>query len=283
MAYPSISGPYGLIPVNLVGGRVEAGSTRMFPIASGYNQNINFGDVVQIAADGTLVKSAIASVGATQATPAGGQIGVFLGCEYSVTGGGSVIQGKNRFQNWRASTVTSDCVAYVCDDPQQVFKAAALTNTGSVTNTNLAAFSPIYLGSLLEYIPNYSATAPLNGNSTAGLCAGTSNAPITATAPFRVVQFVTDTAVTTGTTISATATNATQTLTSTAGIYPGMAISGSGVTAGTYVQSVTSTQIVASASITGVAGTAISFVGYPEVLVTWNFGSHSYMQNAGRQ
>jgi hypothetical protein len=283
MAYPSISGAYGLIPVNLVGGRVEAGSTRMIPIASGYNQNINFGDLVQLASDGTLIKSAIASVGGTQSTPTGGFIGVFLGCEYSVVGGGSVIQGKNRYQNWRLNTSTSDAVAYVCDDPQQVFKAAAVVNNGTVTSTSLAAFGSIYLGSLLEYVPNYSSTAPLNGNSTAGLCAGTSNAPVTATAPFRIVQLVPDTAVTTVTTVSATVTSATQTLTSTTGIYPGMLISGTGVSTGTYVQSVTSTQIVASAPITGTAGNSITFVGYPEVLVTWNFGSHAYMQNAGRQ
>ena len=36
MAYPTVSAPYGLKPVNLIGGRVYAGSTRMFPIVNGY-------------------------------------------------------------------------------------------------------------------------------------------------------------------------------------------------------------------------------------------------------
>ena len=35
MAYPTVSGPYGLEPINLVGGQVFAGQTRLFPIASG--------------------------------------------------------------------------------------------------------------------------------------------------------------------------------------------------------------------------------------------------------
>ena len=36
MAYPQVNGPYGLLPTNLTGGQVFAGSTRMIPIASGY-------------------------------------------------------------------------------------------------------------------------------------------------------------------------------------------------------------------------------------------------------
>jgi hypothetical protein len=35
MAYPTVNGPNGLLPANLIGGRVFAGSTRMIPIASG--------------------------------------------------------------------------------------------------------------------------------------------------------------------------------------------------------------------------------------------------------
>ena len=35
MAYPVISAPYGLKPINLIGGQVFAGSTRMVPIQIG--------------------------------------------------------------------------------------------------------------------------------------------------------------------------------------------------------------------------------------------------------
>ena len=40
MAWPTISGPYGLKPVNKLGGTPFAGATRHFAIASGYNTNI---------------------------------------------------------------------------------------------------------------------------------------------------------------------------------------------------------------------------------------------------
>ena len=40
MAYPIVSAPYGLKPINLIGGQVFAGSTRYLPIASNYGTNI---------------------------------------------------------------------------------------------------------------------------------------------------------------------------------------------------------------------------------------------------
>ena len=54
MAWPTIDGPYGLKPVNKLGGTPFAGATRHFAIASGYNTNIFNGDVVKQLADGTI-------------------------------------------------------------------------------------------------------------------------------------------------------------------------------------------------------------------------------------
>ena len=48
MAYPTVQAPYGLKPVNLIGGQVFAGSTREFPIQYGYATNIFYGDFVKI-------------------------------------------------------------------------------------------------------------------------------------------------------------------------------------------------------------------------------------------
>ena len=56
MAYPTVSAPYGLKPVNLIGGQVYAGSTRLIPIASGYATDIFYGDVVKLASSGTIQK-----------------------------------------------------------------------------------------------------------------------------------------------------------------------------------------------------------------------------------
>jgi hypothetical protein len=45
---------------------------------------------------------------------------------------------------------------------------------------------------------------------------------------------------------------------------------------------VTSTNtITVSASVTASSGTSVSFIGYPEVIVGWNFGYHSYLLAAG--
>ena len=56
MAYPTVDKPYGLQPVNLIGGQPYAGSTRLMPIASGYATSIYFGDVVKRTSDGTIQK-----------------------------------------------------------------------------------------------------------------------------------------------------------------------------------------------------------------------------------
>ena len=40
MAYPAVNAPYGLLPQNLIGGQVFAGSTRMYNIQYGYATDI---------------------------------------------------------------------------------------------------------------------------------------------------------------------------------------------------------------------------------------------------
>ena len=84
MAYPTVSAPYGLKPINLIGGQVFAGATRQLVIANtsgtGYGTSIFYGDVVKLVSGGTIQKD----TGETTATP----VGVFLGCQYisAVTG-----------------------------------------------------------------------------------------------------------------------------------------------------------------------------------------------------
>ena len=76
MAYPTISGPYGLRPINLIGGQVFAGATRQRRIASGA-ASIGFGDPVIFVSDGTIAVST-----STTTAPATGFAGVFLGCQF---------------------------------------------------------------------------------------------------------------------------------------------------------------------------------------------------------
>ena len=68
MAYPTVDAPYGLKPINLIGGQPYAGSTRQITIASGYATNIFCGDVVKRVADGPLEKDTGPSTTATTLT-----------------------------------------------------------------------------------------------------------------------------------------------------------------------------------------------------------------------
>ena len=108
MAYPSVSAPYGLLPINLIGGQVFAGSTRQIPIAVNSSTAIYYGDVVKLNSGGTLDKD----TGTDAATP----VGVFLGCSYT-----DPVFGKTFRQFYPGTTNIADVVAYVLDDPDALF------------------------------------------------------------------------------------------------------------------------------------------------------------------
>ena len=76
MAYPTVAAPYGLEPINLVGGQVYAGQVRQIPIASDASTDIFYGDIVALNTSGNLVK-------VTTTDSATNAIGVFLGCSYT--------------------------------------------------------------------------------------------------------------------------------------------------------------------------------------------------------
>jgi hypothetical protein len=97
MAYPTVDKPYGLKPINLIGGQVFAGATRQMEIATtanvGYGTSIFYGDLVKRVTGGTIEKD----TGTTTATPCG----VFLGCTFTNSSTGQV-----QFQQfYPASTV----------------------------------------------------------------------------------------------------------------------------------------------------------------------------------
>ena len=118
MAYPSVQGPYGFLPINLIGGQVFAGSTRNMEIAVGYNANIFYGDFVKRIIGGTIEKD----TGTTANTP----VGVFLGCFYTAANGT-----PTRSQYYPASqTVVSGTKIYaiIADDPDTLFKVAVCSS-----------------------------------------------------------------------------------------------------------------------------------------------------------
>jgi hypothetical protein len=272
MAYPTIDAPYGLKPINLIGGQVFAGSTRELPITYAYATNIFYGDFV------TLVRGDLQRL-AVSTGVVGTVIGIFLGCSYT----SPTTKQKIFSQYWPASTLAGDAVAIVCDDPDTVFKAAMVSGT-----TVMASAARCMVGQNLAAVDN-SAGNVNTGNSTNAVLAATSIA-LTAALPIRIVGVVPDTAVQLGTGVYSSISTATVTLASAISFTPtvgtdvgSIAANGQYIPSGSYVASVTnSTTIVLNAAplVAFGAASTIVFTQYPEVLVKVNFGLHKYYAGA---
>lgn len=267
MAYPVVSSPYGLLPINLIGGQVFAGSTRELPITYGYAVNIFYGDFV------TLVRGNLERISVTTGV-VGTLMGVFLGCSYT----DPVTKQKRFSQSWPASTLAGDAVAIVCDDPDTVFKTVMVSGT-----TTVASGARAMLGQNLAAVNN---TGNSNtGNSLNAVLADTSLA-LTAALPIRVVGLVPETSVALGTGVYTSISTATVTLASALTFTPpvgtdvgSIAANGQYIASGSYVASVTnSTTIVLNAAplVAFGAASTIVFTQFPEVLVKINFGLHKY-------
>lgn len=176
MAYPTIDKPYGLEPVNLIGGQVYAGSTRLIKIASGYNTNIFAGDVVKLVSTGTIEKDT-----GTTTVAANGVAGIFVGCTYT----NPSTKQPTWSQYWPAGTVSSDAQAYVVDDPDVLFKVAAVSS-----GTTVAFYGQTVIGNNVALVQNSGSTT--TGDSAVGID-GTS-AAATVSLPIRIVAGVPDTA-----------------------------------------------------------------------------------------
>jgi hypothetical protein len=182
MAYPTVSAPYGLKPINLIGGQVFAGATRQFNIASAYGTSIFNGDVVKLVAGGTIEKD----TGEATATP----VGVFLGCSYVNAQGQTIFQ--QYFPASTAAPTGTVITAFVADDPDQLFKVVLVA--GQTEDGN--GLTPAYLGrtmigSNVELVQNAGST--VTGDSKVGIYSA-AGATTTVSLPLRVVDVVPDTA-----------------------------------------------------------------------------------------
>jgi hypothetical protein len=272
MAYPIIDAPYGLKPINLIGGQVFSGSTRSLPIQYGYATDIFYGDFVRLTR-GTIVRAAITTSGTGIIT------GVFLGCTYT----DPVTKQKRFSQYWPASTLAGDCLAYVSDDPDTVFKAAVVSSTTVMASGNVAMLGQNY--SMVDGVGSVN-----TGNSKNALLY--SATLTTAAFPARVVGVVTDTAQS----ITAVGSSSTTTITLTGTGLPAaipvgtdvsyIAANGQRIQTGSFVSvaaaagdtSVTiNVAIAVPGSVVAIpSSSTIVFTQYPEMLVKINFGSHSY-------
>ena len=160
-------------PINLIGGQVFAGSTRLFPIASGSGTSIFFGDVVRLNTNGTLSKVSTTAT-ATDA------VGIFLGCQFTNPTTKQLLQQ----QYYPASTVASDIQAFVLDDPDALFKVA-VTAAGASTISGVTQ-AAIGLNTALIL----TAGSTITGDSLASVSATTAS---TSTLPIRIVDVIPET------------------------------------------------------------------------------------------
>lgn len=171
MAYPAIEAPYGLLPINLIGGQVFAGSTRQIPIALNSSTAIFYGDVVKLNSGGTLDKD----TGTSAATP----VGVFLGCTYVDPTFGLTFR-----QYYPGTTNINGITAYVLDDPDALFKVAVVSSGTTISFVNRTA-----VGNNAVLVQNSGQTN--TGNSRVAVSSTTAT---TSTWPVRVVDVIPDTA-----------------------------------------------------------------------------------------
>jgi hypothetical protein len=175
MAYPTISAPYGLKPVNLIGGQVFAGSTRLMEIASGYATNIFYGDLVKRVATGTIEKD----TGTTTATPNG----IFLGVSFTNASTGQVQQ-QQFYPASQAIATGTKIFAVVADDPDTLFQVAVVSGTTVITGVGISA-----IGNNATLVQNAGSTT--TGNSQVAILDSTGTS---SSLPIRIIDVVRDTA-----------------------------------------------------------------------------------------
>ena len=190
MAYPANMAPAGFTPVNLIGGRVYNAAIRQIPIASGYAQNIGYGDLVTYTTDGTIVRVDTSS--GAKAAFAAAPVGIFLGCQYSQASG---LKYTLDSQYWPSGTVSSDAKAFVCEDPDAIF-LVTLTN-GSGTAYTSGGATQANVGENIGYYEPATFVNTTTGNS--NVSANLASANTTSTLPFRIIDTVKETALSDGT------------------------------------------------------------------------------------
>jgi|688.fasta_scaffold32022_8 hypothetical protein len=271
MAYPTVDAPYGVKPVNLIGGQVFAGSTRNLPIQYNYGTPLYNGDLVTLSAGYVVI--ATYPVSTTNTT-----VGVFLGCYYT-----NPTTKQRLFSQYYPGNVTAgDITAIIGDDPDQVMKVAVSTTAGGAV---IGSASSILVGAnMAGGTQTGSASTGNSGMSVVGASANASGGG------FRVLNLVPDTQITvSGTYVSGGAPSATSVVVS--GLPVGtflpigtdvfnvvngqLQFTGATLSAASTVTTTGSTTLTVTSVTTQVVG-SVALVETPEVLVKFNFGAHRY-------
>ena len=173
MAYPEVSAPYGMVPVNLLGGQVYAGQTRELPIGQNETTAIFYGDVVTLNASGNITKVTTTATATT--------IGVFLGCTYIDPNTSQPVYK----QYYPGAVNVAGISAYVQDDPDQLYKVAVVS-----AGTTIGYLTQAAVGKNVSLVQNSGSTT--NGDSRNAVLNTTDTET---TLPIRVVDVVPETAI----------------------------------------------------------------------------------------
>lgn len=282
MAYPIIDAPYGVKPVNLIGGQVFAGSTRNLPISYNYGTAIYYGDLVTLGTTGSNAGYIIPSSTSTSLVSKG-TVGVFLGCYYT----NPTTKQRQFAQYYPGSVTAGDITAIVADDPDQVFKMAAVAGASTTT---ISSFPSAMVG--LNAVLNTPVGNTYSGDSGAGLVAANTTTAVGSGGAFRILNLVPDTQISTSAVFVSTSTTSFV----VSGLTVGQVIPvgtdifqlvggqlqqlgvGANVATAATVTTTGNTTLTISAAVTTTptAGATIALVQSPEVLVKLNFGVHNY-------
>jgi hypothetical protein len=173
MAYPTVSAPYGMVPVNLLGGQVYAGQTRQLPIGQNETTAIFYGDVVTLNSAGNITK--------VETTATATTIGVFLGCTYIDPNTSQPVYK----QYYPGAVNVAGMEAYVQDDPDQLYKVAVASS-----GTTIGFLTQAAVGKNVSLVQNPGSTT--NGDSRNAVLSTTDTET---TLPIRVVDVVPETAI----------------------------------------------------------------------------------------
>lgn len=158
--------PFGFRPANHPTGQSRA---RPYTIVSGYATNLFRGAPVALDSSN---KGTIVAAGTS-----GSLLGVFWGCEYIDATGK-----PNESPFWPANQVATNIVAYVYDDPYNVFEVQT-----DGTGTTTAAAEQTWIGGNMNCV-NPTAGSTASGVSTAALASSTLTTGGSA-AQFRIIGF----------------------------------------------------------------------------------------------
>ena len=168
----NVIGPFGFSQWGTASGmpNFALGGNPPYRVAAGYATAIFYGDTVRMNVAGpTGYVEQWANGDGSTATKI--LVGIFLGCRYF-----STPQQNTIWRNyWPGSDATCGIEAFVCDDPQSLWKVQA--NAGPITQTAIGQTADI-------------AASP-TGNTTTGISGMSLSTPTTTnTLPFKVVNVI---------------------------------------------------------------------------------------------